>query len=125
MYCGTCHACAVDHGPLNSWKRGRFWCFQQSHAKAHGGVSHGAGFHDGDAKYVFSSPEEDGAVTTIRNNYFRQKPLGYLVGINLDASSSHYHIYNNLCAGGAVNLETVITVPLRTRFSLALQIRRW
>ncbi|HEX5483296.1 MAG TPA: right-handed parallel beta-helix repeat-containing protein, partial [Terriglobia bacterium] len=95
----------TDHGPFNSWGRGRYWCFQQSHAHAPHGVSHGAGFKDGDPDYVFFYPEEDGSVTTIRNNYFHEKPERDKLGIDLDDGSSHYHIYNNLCVGMSVKFR--------------------
>lgn len=95
----------TDHGPFNSWGRGRYWCFQQSHAHAPHGVSHGAGFKDEDPDYVFFYPEEDGNVTIIRNNYFHEKPERDKLGIDLDDGSSHYHIYNNLCVGMSVKLR--------------------
>jgi len=94
----------TDHGPFNSWGRGRYWCFQQSHSHAHGGVAHGAGYQEGDND-VFFYPKEDGAVTIIRNNYFHEKPERDKLGIDLDDGSSHYHIYNNLCVGMSVKLR--------------------
>lgn len=90
-----------DHGPFNSWGRGRFWCMEQSH----GNASHTSGYHDGDSNYVFYYPEEDGAVTVIRNNLFREPPSEHQLGIDLDDGSSHYHIYNNICVGVAVKLR--------------------
>ena len=35
----------TDHGPFNSWGRGRFWCMDQSHGEA----SHGSGYREADA----------------------------------------------------------------------------
>jgi hypothetical protein len=88
----------TDHGPFNSWGRGRFWCFEQNH----GAVSHASGYHDGEKDYVFYYPEEDGCVTEIRNNYLHEDASMRLHGIDLDDGSSHYHIHNNLCVGMAI-----------------------
>jgi hypothetical protein len=85
----------TDHGPYNSWGRGRFWCFEQNH----GPFSHGSGYHQGDKNYVFYYPEEDGSITEIRNNYIHEDPSRKLEGIDLDDGSSHYHIHDNLCVG--------------------------
>jgi hypothetical protein len=85
----------TDHGPFNSWGRGRFWCFQQNH----GNVSHGSGYHEHEADYVFYYPEEDGHINIVRNNYFHEDPSKSMHGIDLDDGSSHDHIYNNLCIG--------------------------
>jgi Right handed beta helix region len=90
-----------DHGPFNSWGRGRFWCMEQSH----GDASHKSGFHDGDENYVFFYPEADGNVSLIRNNLFREPPSVHQLGIDLDDGSSHYHIYNNVCIGISVKLR--------------------
>lgn len=90
-----------DHGPFNSWGRGRFWCMEQSH----GNASHGSGFHDGDAAYSFFYPDEDGQVTIIRDNLFREPPSVHQLGIDLDDGSSHYHVYNNVCIGIAIKLR--------------------
>lgn len=95
----------TDHGPFNSWGRGRYWCFQQSHSHVAGGISHGAGYRDGEESYVFFYPEEDGSTTVIRNNYFHEEPGKDKWGIDLDDGSSHYHIYNNLCIGMSVKLR--------------------
>lgn len=90
-----------DHGPFNSWGRGRFWCMEQSH----GNASHGSGYHDGDPDYNFYYPQADGTVTVIRNNLFREPQSVHQLGIDLDDGSSHYHIYNNVCVGVSVNLR--------------------
>ena len=90
-----------DHGPFNSWGRGRFWCMEQSH----GNASHTSGFHDGDENYVFFYPEADGKVSIIRNNLFREPPSVHQLGIDLDDGSSYYHIYNNVCVGISVKLR--------------------
>ena len=90
-----------DHGPFNSWGRGRFWCMEQSH----GDASHTSGFHDGDDGYVFFYPEADGNLNIIRNNLFREPPSVHQLGIDLDDGSSHYHIYNNVCIGISVKLR--------------------
>ncbi len=85
----------TDHGPFNSWGRGRFWCFEQNH----GPNSHGSGYHENERDYLFYYPEEDGYVNIIRNNYFHEDPSKTMHGIDLDDGSSHDHIYNNLCVG--------------------------
>jgi hypothetical protein len=85
----------TDHGPFNSWGRGRFWCFEQNH----GPNSHGSGYHENQRDYLFYYPEEDGYVNIIRNNYFHEDPSKDMHGIDLDDGSSHDHIYNNLCVG--------------------------
>jgi hypothetical protein len=90
-----------DHGPFNSWARGRFWCMEQSHGHA----SHGSGYHDGDSSYAFYYPEEDGYVAVIRNNIFREPPSVHQLGIDLDDGSSHYHVYNNVCIGISIKLR--------------------
>ncbi len=90
-----------DHGPFNSWGRGRFWCMEQSHGEA----SHGSGYHDDDPNYIFYYPEADGRTTVIRNNLFREPPSVHQLGIDLDDGSSHYHIYNNVCIGVAIKLR--------------------
>jgi Right handed beta helix region len=79
-----------DHGPFNSWDRGRYWCLQQSHGPAN--VSHGAGNVREDMVYV----------NIIRNNHFREQ-RGW--GIDLDDGSSNYHVYNNLCLGISIKLR--------------------
>jgi hypothetical protein len=85
----------TDHGPFNSWGRGRFWCFQQNH----GHVSHGSGYHEHENDYVFYYPEEDGYINIVRNNYFHEDASKSMHGLDLDDGSSHDHIYNNLCIG--------------------------
>jgi hypothetical protein len=85
----------TDHGPFNSWGRGRFWCFEQNH----GDFSHSSGYHENEAGYVFYYPEEDGYITEIRNNYFHEDPSKSMHGMDFDDGSSHYHIHNNLCVG--------------------------
>lgn len=90
-----------DHGPFNSWGRGRFWCMVQSH----GNASHGSGYHDADPAYPFAYPEEDGYTVIIRNNIFREPLSIHQLGIDLDDGSSHYHIYNNVCVGISIKLR--------------------
>ena len=85
----------TDHGPFNSWGRGRYWCFEQNH----GPFSHGSGYHENEKDYVFYYPEEDGYINIIRNNYFHEDPSKSMHGIDLDDGSSHYHIHDNLCVG--------------------------
>ncbi len=85
----------TDHGPFNSWGRGRFWCFGQNH----GPFSHASGYHENEEGYTFYYPEEDGYITEIRNNYFHEDPLKSMHGLDFDDGSSHYHIHNNLCVG--------------------------
>lgn len=91
----------TDHGPFNSWGRGRFWCMEQSH----GNASHASGYHDGDKNYPFSYPEADGYTSIIRNNLFREPHSANQLGIDLDDGSSHYHIYNNVCVGISIKLR--------------------
>lgn len=90
-----------DHGPFNSWGRGRFWCMEQSH----GNASHGSGYRDDDPNYVFYNPEADGRITLIRNNLFHEPPSVHQLGIDLDDGTSHYHVYNNVCIGVAIKLR--------------------
>ena len=90
-----------DHGPFNSWGRGRFWCMEQSHGKA----SHRSGYHDGDPGYVFFYPEADSSTTIIRNNLLREPQSVHQLGIDLDDGSSHYYIYKNICSGIAINMR--------------------
>ena len=85
----------TDHGPFNSWGRGRFWCFEQNH----GTYVHGSGYHENEKDYVFYYPEEDGYITEIRNNYFHEDPSKSMHGLDFDDGSSHYHIHHNLCVG--------------------------
>jgi len=88
----------TDHGPFNSWGRGRFWCFEENH----GPFSHASGYHENERDYVFYYPEEDGYISEIRNNYIHEDPSRSLHGIDLDDGSSHYHIHDNLCIGMSV-----------------------
>ncbi len=91
----------TDHGPFNSWGRGRFWCMNQSHGEA----SHRSGYPEDGESYSFSYPEADGCTTILRNNLF-QEPLSiHQLGIDLDDGSSHYHIYNNICIGVGIKLR--------------------
>jgi hypothetical protein len=85
----------TDHGPFNSWGRGRFWCFEQ----CHGSFSHAAGFHENEQDYEFYYREEDGQINIIRNNYFHEDPSKSMHGLDFDDGSSHDHVYNNLCVG--------------------------
>jgi hypothetical protein len=96
-----------DHGPISSWGRGRYWCYEQNH----GPWSHGSGYHEGDKSFVFYNPEEDGYINEFRNNYLHEEnrfaqvsPLRQM-GIDLDDGSSHFHIYNNLCVGLNITLS--------------------
>jgi hypothetical protein len=88
----------TDHGPFNSWGRGRFWCFGENH----GPFSHASGYHENEKDYVFYYPEEDGYISEIRNNYIHEDPWRRLQGIDLDDGSSHYHIHGNLCVGMSI-----------------------
>ncbi|HEX4022664.1 MAG TPA: right-handed parallel beta-helix repeat-containing protein [Acidobacteriaceae bacterium] len=90
-----------DHGPFNSWGRGRFWCMEQSH----GNASHVSGYHDGESNYVFYYPEADGRVTIVRNNLFREPQSVHQLGIDLDDGSSHYLVCNNICIGISIKLR--------------------
>jgi hypothetical protein len=90
----------TDHGPFNSWGRGRFWCMEQSH----GAASHRSGYSE-ERSYPFSYPESDGAESIVRNNLFQEPPSIHQLGIDLDDGSSHYHIYNNLCIGIGVKFR--------------------
>lgn len=95
-----------DHGPFNSWGRGRHWCIQQSHNDNYGRtVSHESGYMDGEDNFVLAYPEADGFVSVIRNNVFQEDPNKHSWGIDLDDGSSHYHIYNNLCVGMSIKLR--------------------
>jgi len=85
----------TDHGPFNSWGRGRFYCLEQNH----GQFSHASGYHEDEKNYVFYYPEEDGYITEIRNNYFHEDPSKSMHGLDFDDGSSHYHIHDNLCVG--------------------------
>jgi hypothetical protein len=85
----------TDHGPFNSWGRGRFWCYEQNH----GLFSHPSGYHENEKDYVFHYPEEDGAVTEVRHNYFHEDPSKAQHGLDFDDGSSHYHVHDNLCVG--------------------------
>jgi hypothetical protein len=80
-----------DHGPFNSWGRGRWWCLQHAHSRE------------------FTSPHGPGDVlnealetTIIRNNYFRDHH-GW--GIDLDDGTSNYLVTHNLCVGISVKLR--------------------
>jgi parallel beta helix pectate lyase-like protein len=91
----------TDHGPFNSWGRGRFWCMDQSH----GDASHGSGYPQQNASYPFAYEEADGAETILRHNLFREPLSIHQLGIDLDDGSSHYHIYGNLCIGIGIKLR--------------------
>jgi hypothetical protein len=73
--------------------------------QSHGHASHGSGYHDGDSSYAFYYPEEDGYVTVIRNNLFREPLSVHQLGIDLDDGSSHYDVYNNVCVGVSIKLR--------------------
>ena len=96
-----------DHGPISSWGRGRYWCYEQNH----GPWSHGSGYHESDKSFVFYNPEEDGYITEMRNNYFHEEnrfeqvSLLRQMGIDLDDGSSHFHIHHNLCVGLNITLS--------------------
>lgn len=90
-----------DHGPISSWGRGRYWCYEQNH----GPWSHGSGYHEGDKSFVFYNPEEDGYINEFRLNYLHENPGRHgefwlrQMGIDLDDGSSHFHVHDNLCVG--------------------------
>ena len=91
----------TDHGPFNSWGRGRFWCMDQSHGEA----SHGSGYPEAGTAYPFPYEQADGRETILRHNLL-QEPLSiHQLGIDLDDGSSHFHIYNNLCIGIGIKLR--------------------
>ena len=91
----------TDHGPFNSWGRGRFWCMDQSHGEA----SHGSGYPEANATYPFPYDQADGKETILRNNLFREPLSIHQLGIDLDDGSSHYHVYNNICVGIGIKLR--------------------
>ncbi len=87
-----------DHGPFNSWGRGRVWCTRHAHGL---GDSDRVAHEPGDVK--------TGAKFTnvVRNNRFRDKSkiaLGEYenLGIDMDDGSANFHVYNNLCIGVGV-----------------------
>ena len=90
-----------DHGPISSWGRGRYWCYEQNH----GPFSHGSGYHENEKDFVFSNPEEDGFISEFRNNYLHEEAFIHQVsplrqmGIDFDDGSSHFHVHDNLCVG--------------------------
>jgi len=96
-----------DHGPISSWGRGRYWCYEQNH----GPWSHGPGFHEGDKDFVFYNPEEDGYINEFRYNYLHEEPAQHgdywlrQMGIDLDDGSSHFHVHDNLCVGLSITLS--------------------
>jgi hypothetical protein len=96
-----------DHGPISSWGRGRYWCYEQNH----GPFSHASGLHEGDKDFVFYNPEEDGYINEFRYNYLHEEAQVHLVsplrqmGIDLDDGSSHFHVHDNLCIGLAITLS--------------------
>ncbi len=90
-----------DHGPISSWGRGRFWCYEQNH----GPFSHRSGYHENERDFVFYNPEEDGYISEFRNNYLHEEAFIHQVsplrqmGIDFDDGSSHFHVHDNLCVG--------------------------
>jgi len=83
-----------DHGPINSWGRGHYWCV----GHYGGDVYHNPGDTKRDAKFT----------TIIRNNLIREKVTDFLpygasnLGIDMDDGSSNFHVYNNLVIGAGV-----------------------
>ena len=87
-----------DHGTINSWGRGRFWCV------GHYGAARDS-FHDpGDVK-------QDAKFTDIiRFNRIREQvsekhKFAYgstNMGIDMDDGSANFHVYNNLVIGAGV-----------------------
>ncbi len=83
-----------DHGPINSWGRGHYWCVEHYGA----GVYHDPGDVKQDAKFT----------TIIRNNLIREKVTEFLpygasnLGIDMDDGSANFHVYNNLVIGAGV-----------------------
>ena len=96
-----------DHGPISSWGRGRYWCYEQNH----GPFSHASGHHDGEKDFVFYNPEEDGYLNEFRLNYIHEEPSQHgeywlrQMGIDLDDGSSHYHVHENLCVGLSITSQ--------------------
>ncbi len=83
-----------DHGPINSWGRGHYWC-----VKHYGGdVYHDPGDVKRDAKFT----------TKIRYNYIREHVSEFLpygasnLGIDMDDGAANFHVYNNLVIGAGV-----------------------
>ena len=74
---------SVDHGPFNSWGRGRHWCYNQSHGPDF--PSHPAGNYADDVYYT----------TEIRHNRVEDDEWG----IDMDDGTYDYHIHHNLCIG--------------------------
>jgi len=87
-----------DHGPFNSWGRGRVWCVRHAHGLGDPErICHEPGDVKTSAKFT----------TIVRNNRFRDKSkiaLGEYgnYGIDMDDGSANYHVYNNLCIGVGV-----------------------
>ena len=83
-----------DHGPINSWGRGHYWCVGH-----YGGeIYHDPGDTKRDAKFT----------TSIRYNLIRENVTDFLpygasnLGIDMDDGSSNFHVYNNLVIGAGV-----------------------
>ncbi|MFC1738871.1 hypothetical protein ACFL1G_07485 [Planctomycetota bacterium] len=83
-----------DHGPINSWGRGHYWCVRHYG----GGVYHDPGDTKRDSKYT----------TNIRYNFIREQVSDFLpygasnLGIDMDDGSANFHVYNNLVIGAGV-----------------------
>ncbi len=83
-----------DHGPINSWGRGHYWCVEHYG----GGVYHDPGDVKRDAKFT----------TIIRHNFIREKVTEFLpygssnLGIDMDDGSANFYVYNNLVIGAGV-----------------------
>ncbi len=96
-----------DHGPISSWGRGRYWCYEQNH----GPISHASGLHENEKDFVFLNPEEDGYINEFRFNYLHEEPGRHgdfwlrQMGIDLDDGSSHFHVHDNLCIGLSITLS--------------------
>lgn len=70
-----------DHGPVNSWGRDRFWSVGNS------------------TRQMASLDAVN--TTVIRMNRIQDNNGHGSYGIDLDDGSSNYHVYKNLCLGGA------------------------
>ena len=87
-----------DHGPFNSWGRGRVWCVLHAHGLGDPDrIAHEPGDVETSAKFT----------NIVRNNRFRDKSkiaLGEYenLGIDMDDGSANFHVYNNLCIGVGV-----------------------
>ena len=87
-----------DHGPFNSWGRGRVWCVRHAHGLGDPDrIAHEPGDVKTSVKFT----------NIVRNNRFRDKSKKALgeypnLGIDMDDGSANFHVYNNLCIGVGV-----------------------